>query len=327
MIRLPKRLALCALCVLVPVVAPGQAQPPRTTAMTSTAAHDYITSFRRGETFKRPAKGLLADGRIGPDALEILGIELASGSASVRENLVDLLVDASLQADPLTRRGAEVVRDPRVIELLAGAGLSKVDVGRNAAMDALRKLVMVPDLAPFGPAFVKALDEAPTTEGLLLVAKAKPPGAKAVVDRLAALPAFAPPRESTQVARAALGAQGVEDGFIAAVAAATDGPALAQAVGTLGLIGTQRSLEVVALQLRTPLTIHKVGAFEKSVRLNVLEALLYNFPDRPELYPNNIVRAEDYTAAEAFCTSVIGVRYTTPAPPFMTYRGYPIPRR
>jgi hypothetical protein len=64
---------------------------------------------------------------------------------------------------------------------------------------------------------------------------------------------------------------------------------------------------------------------EKSVRLSTLEALLYNFPDQPVLYPNNIIDASAYTAAEQFCIATLGVTFTTPPPPFLTYRPFPIP--
>lgn len=315
-------LALLALCL---GTLPCLANPPRTPLM-SNAAQNYLVAFRNGDAFSRPAKGLVVNGQIDAGVLPTLGQALATDSPQVREKLVALLVDLALQVDPMTRRGTEAVRHPQVIELLAGPGLEKADVGRDAAMEALRKLVTVPDLARFGLAFVKALEDEPTAEAFLLVAKAKPPGAKPVVDRLAQWPKLMK-LEAVRVARAALGARDIEDEFLAVVESAPDGPALARAVGTLGLVGTPRSLQAVALQLRTPMTIHKVGTFEKSVRLNVLEALLYNYPDRPELYPNNILGPANYAAAEAFAISALGVRYSAPVPPFLTYRGYPIPSR
>ncbi|MCK7510883.1 MAG: hypothetical protein MZV70_46975 [Desulfobacterales bacterium] len=68
-------------------------------------------------------------------------------------------------------------------------------------------------------------------------------------------------------------------------------------------MGTPRSLKALAGLLRSPLVIHVPGLFDKSVRLNVLDALSYNFPDQPVLYANNIITKEDYTAAERFCTA------------------------
>jgi len=289
-----------------------------------TSAEEYIAAFRRGEDFTRPATGIIVDGQPDGAALQLLGQELAVADPSVREKIVGLLVDVGLRTDPLTPKGAEVLRHPQIIALLAVAGLSKPDLGREAAMDALRKLVIQSDLARFEDTFIKALVDAPTEEAFLLVAKAKPLKAKVLVDRLVQLPEWKEV-EAAKIARAALGAKSVEDDYLAAVEAATDGKALARALGPLALMGTPRSLKAIAERLRTPLTIHIPGAFEKSVRLNVLDALLYNFPDQPVLYPNNINTEADYTAAERFCTQTLGVTYKTPPPPFLTYRGYPIP--
>jgi hypothetical protein len=63
-----------------------------------------------------------------------------------------------------------------------------------------------------------------------------------------------------------------------------------------------------------------------SARLKVLEALLYNFPDAPVLYPNNINQDSDYRAAEQFCTRTLGVRYEGAPPPFLKYGNTPAPR-
>jgi hypothetical protein len=159
------------------------------------------------------------------------------------------------------------------------------------------------------------------------VAKAKPPQARELVDRLAASPTWNK-TEAVRVARAALGDTKVESEFLTLATkadAASDGKALAAALATLGLVGTPASLKAIAGRLRTPLTIELKGAYIKSVRLSVLEALLYNFPDQPVLYPNRILTERDYLAAEQFCVQTLGTAYNTPEPPFLTYYGYPIP--
>jgi len=289
-----------------------------------TKAQEYIDAFRCGEDFTPPSIGVFSGGQPDESSLQILGKELDVANPSVRENIVKLLVDMGKRTDPLTPKGADVLRHRQIIALLAGAGLAKPDLGREAAMEALRKLVTRPDLARFEADLVKVLGDAPTEEAFLLVAKAKPQKTKVLVDRLSKLPEWKEV-EAAKITRAALGDKDVEDEFLAAADAATDGKALAQALGSLALIGTPRSLKAIAERLRTPLTIHIPGAFEKSVRLNVLEALLYNFPDQPVLYPNNIITEADYTAAERFCIKTLGVTYTDPPPPFLTYRGYPTP--
>ncbi len=288
-------------------------------------AHTYISAFKRGEDFSPPAKGVFVNNQPDSEAVELLGRELATANASVRENIVELLVDMGLQTDALKPMGAEVLRNRRIMEILADAGMAKADIGREATMDALRKLVVRHDLVRLSDAFAQALEDSPTEEAFLLVAKAKPPNAKTLVEKLAKSPEWKGV-EAARIARAALGDKDVEDGFLKIASdavAARDGKALAHALGTLALIGTPRSLTAIAEQLRTPLTIEIPGAFEKSVRLNVLEALLYNFPDQTVLYPNNIIKESDYTEAERFCTMTLGVTYKYPPPPFMTYRGHP----
>lgn len=288
----------------------------------STNVHDIIAAIKRGEDYRELLSGLIVDGRPDPAALEILGRELAAADSETREAIVDLLVKLSLEADPLTPKGAEVLRDQRTIAILAGPGLAKADLGRDAAMDALRKLALHKDLTSHEDAFVTTLLTKPNEEAFLLIAKVKPVKEKILVENLARTPEWKTV-EAAKIARAALGAKDIEDMYLAAAAKAADGQTLIDALGPLALMGTPQSLKAIASRLRTPFTIQVPGAFEKSVRLNVLEALLYNFPDQPELYPNNIFSEEDYKAAERFCTNTLGVTYSSPPPPFMTYRGFP----
>lgn len=294
----------------------------------SKSAQDYIAAFQRGENFNPPAVGVIVNGQPDNLAIEQLESELATANPNVRENIVRLLVDMGRRTDPLTPQGADVIRHPRILTVLANAGLAKPDLGREAAMEALRKLATQPDLARFEDAFTNALAEKPTNEAFLLVAKAKAYKAKDLVDRLSRLPEWQS-SETVKITRAALGAADVEDEFLAVLAEAKDGPALARAIGPVALIGTPRSLKAIGEQLRSPLTIeisgHMPGKSEKSVRLNVLDGLLYNFPDQPVLYPNNINRDEDYRNAERFCIERLGVTYKTPPPPFMKFKTSPVP--
>ena len=293
----------------------------------SEAAQAAISALNRGEDVRASWPGLIVNQQPDPDALQALGKELGAAGSHMRERIVRLLVDLGRATDPLTPRGADVIRNRRILELLSGPGLAQPDAGREAAMDALRKLATPAALSSFAPEYVHSLESAPSVEGFLLVAKAKPMAAKLTVVRVATLAAWKPV-EGARVARAALGDTAIEDEFLQVAStaeAASDGRALARALGTLGLIGTRRTLKAVAERLRTPLTILVPNASEQSVRLSVLEALLYNFPDQPELYPNNINSDEGYAAAERFCTSTLGVTYTQPRPPYMKFRGFPIP--
>ncbi len=320
-------LRIALLLMLLPVLLAQEAGCEKTTRNTmSTSAQDYIAAFKRGEAFVPPSKGVFINGQPDESALKLLERELPEGDPRVRENIVKLLVDMGRTSDSLTPKGADVLRHPRILEILAGPGLAKPDLGREAAIEALRKLATAPDLARFDGAFTNALADEPTTEGFLLVAKAKARKASDLLERLIKLPKWQN-NEAAFIARGALGSKEDEDRFLAVAAAATTGEALAKALSPLALMGTPRSLKVIAERLRSPLTIeisgHMPGKSEKSVRLNVLDALLYNFPDQPVLYPNNINRDEDYRAAERFCTDTLGVVYKDPPPPFFKFRNSP----
>jgi hypothetical protein len=290
-------------------------------------AYEYISSFKRGENFTPPSKGIIIKGQPDSTAVWILGKELTVANPSVRENIVDLLVDVGINTNPMQPKGAEFLNNHQIIEILVSAGLSKPDLGREAAIIALRKLVTQPILNKYGDEILKVLENSPTPDALLLVAKSKPLLAINILDQLALLPEWNN-IEEMKIARAALGDKKIEDEFLAkadSAEAAMNANAFCQSLIPLSLMGTPRSLKAIAIRLRTPLIFEVPGAYEKSVRLNVLEALLYNFPDQPVLYPNNIISEADYTNAEIFCTEMLGVSFTTPPPPFMTYRGHPIP--
>lgn len=294
----------------------------------SKSAQDYIAAFERNEDFQPPAKGVYVNGQPDESAIQTLAAALQTANPNVRENIVHLLVEMGRSSDPLTPKGADVLRHKQIIDVLVKGGLVKPDLGREAAMDALRKLCRQPDLAQYDSEFTNALADEPTAEAFLLVAKAKAYKAKELIERLIKLPKWQN-LEEAKIARAALGSTADEDEFLAKAAESRTGEALAAALGPLALMGTPKSIKTIASYLRSPLTIeipgHMPGRNEKTVRLNVLEALLYNFPDEPVLYPNNIHRDEDYRAAERFCTDRLGVVYREPPPPFMKYLSSPVP--
>jgi hypothetical protein len=305
----------------------------------STPADRYIEVFQRGEEFQGPSTGLVvggkphpASGRImqgqaEPSSLVRLADELGTGSAFVRQNIVALLVDVGLQTDPGRPDGTEALRDPRIIEILVQPGFSKRDAAREAAMEALRKLARPADLVQHAGAIARALEEKPTEDALLLVAKAKAVAAKPFVETLAPTPSWNG-NVAARITLAALGDKAVEAEFVRSAAeahTARDSQMFMDALGPLAMIGTRTSLIAIAGYLRTPLTFLVPNALEKSLRLNVLDALRYDYPDNPLFYENNIHSDREYEAAEKFCEAEFGISYGDPRPPFMTYRPFPVP--
>jgi len=196
-------------------------------------------------------------------------------------------------------------------------------------MDRLRTPCTTSDLLPFPEGFTQALASAITDEAFLLVAKLKSADAKLVVERLATSAAW----KANQAARIAQAALGVGGGAeieakelerLAAAESAGNGEQSAENIHTLGMVGTRRSLAAVALRLRTPITVSMPNA-KRTGRIDVLDALRYNYPDHPELYSNNIVDQDSFAAPEEFCSKTFGTIYSGPRPPIVDRRGTPSP--
>lgn len=293
------------------------------TAMTD-AAERYIAAFERGEPFRSPPLDLISAGRPDRQAVERLRRELETAPGAVREGVVDLLADLAIQTDPMVEQGAAAIRDEAIIAILAQEGCARADQGCLAAMDALRTSAPTPLLAPHAARFAALLDAAPNETALYLAAKAKAAEAAPALERLEADPALGG-GEALAIARAALGDAGAERKLAMAVEQAETGEALAEALGPAGLAGSPALLRLIGATMRTALTIDRPGVNETSVRLNVMDALRYNFPQVPAFYRNNVHDDADYLEIERLVEEHLGVVFDASRPAFLKVRGYPIP--
>lgn len=291
-----------------------------------TAAH-HLQEFKAGGSFRPPSSGLVVDGRVDRAALALLEQGLLAGSAHERENIVELLFDIGFQCMHKAREGAVAVDDADIVRVLADKGAAQVDAARERAMELMRKHGVYTALAREGPMIARALEQSPSREVLLLVARAKAIEARPIMEELASDDEW---RNETplRVARAALGDTAMLAVYFEEFKEAKvseDVRRYIQALNALALIGTPASLLLLAEELRTPLVQDVEGSYERSVRLVVLEGLVYNYPDEPALYPNRIITEADFREAEEFCERTLGATYDGPVPPFMTYRGHPEP--
>lgn len=289
------------------------------------AALHYIEQFKAGKSFTPPATGIVLNNEIDSGALHMLAEHLLSEDADTRENIVNLLADAAIRADTLYGKGVAVIRDLNVITAIARAGLTRPDLARERSAEVLRTNVETQNLKSTERFVLNALKLKPTDEVFLLAAKVKPEGAENLVEPLIQS-AGADNNGALQILRAALGNKDSYMLFVNRLNTAKqagDALAFAEVIDQLGKIGTSQSLHLVASELRTPLVIDKPNLYKKSARLDVLLALIYNFPGNPLLNPNNIRSAQDYLNAEKFCSHQFDVVYTAPQPPFLTFEGYP----
>ena len=334
--RLLKKLAMAAslgMTLFIPISGATQGAAP----MVKTA-QNYIDAFRRGEDFSRPVEGLVRNYQVNKVALSVLTKELATGTPEVREKLVRLLEEMALEANAPDPTKFPVVQDPSIIKALLTEGFAKDDAGMDAAEMVLRHEVRPTDLAKYQDIYIKILGGPQAISVLYLVAKAKVLQARNLVEKMAASPQFQD-RQSVRIAQAALGNTTVEDTFIAAtreaeknappapknrfydVGDAKDGKALVEQLKLLGMIGTRRSLLVACSYARSPLKTYLPDHWERSVRLDALGAIAYNFPDARVLV--GIDNLQGYAAAERFCTEHLGSVFEGPTPNLPGDMAYP----
>ena len=316
--------AVLAVVALATYCFPAIATQPEKQTMQTTQktefknAQDFIEFFRQGGKYYDKHKNLpslMIGNQPNPEAMKALGEELATSTDDVRDRIISLLEDIGRFSYP-----AYELRTPEVIDLMVGPGFAKGDSARSEAMDLLRKYASTATLSRYGDVFLKALKEDPEGSALLLIAKVKPNGAREEVNRLSRLPEWKDEPEM-HIALAALGNTKIEDKYIAEAKRkeeAGDATGLAESFNPLARIGTPRSLSAICQRLRSPLVV--VHVRQESIRLKAMEALIYAFPEEEILLnPSNVLKEEDYTRVEQFCTKTLGIRFDgMPRPEFFT---------
>lgn len=283
-----------------------------------------IDKFRGGERYQPPPLAFLVPSSHRDRDLAPFGPALREESAYVREQIVLLLADLGKRVDPLFPAGGQLIREPNIIAILVAHGLSKNDFGREASLLSLQELVPVSFLKPYEKTLTDDFRANPASTAFLLMAKLKPPSAAPIVRKLLALPRWSK-ELNARVAAAALGDSFIEKEYNEPFVSTTVPEDKARLARILGLIGTELSLRTLAAGLRTDLVIDRVMAFKRSVRLDILAALSYNFPEEPVLYETQINDDTGYERAEQFCQKRLGVKWDHPRPPYLKIMGYPIP--
>lgn len=306
-------------------------------------AQRYIESFRSGEDLRvyEEIGSLVTAGRLKNSELTLLRKELATGTPSVRENIVLLLEKTGLELDAPREEKLPVIRDHSVIRALLVDGFAKRDSAARMASKIIRERCKPSDLASFSDIYIASLQRQ-KDDYLYIIAKAKTLQAARLVDDLAKIPGMQNDEyvsEKIRIAQAALGNQTIESQYIAAtvdaertappapknkyydVGAAKDGEEVAKKISILGLIGTRNALSLVCTYLRSNLKTYVPNYKERSIRYDALDAIRYNFPDERLLVdPANL---EEWAAAEQFCITHIGAVFEGPTPVIEPDKLYP----
>lgn len=213
-----------------------------------------------------------------------------------------VLVSAACRADPMAVRGANVIRQREVVEALVRQA-SRPGVNRPEATRAL--LLHVPrDVLRTHAAGLTP--DGRTGSGLRVAAK----GGVEAQEVDASLPE----------ARAYAVARGAPlQTLLDALQGAVDGDAEAEAIELLGWSATDDALKAVASRLRTPRKRHDEGK-ERSVRVDVLEALHPHWPDEPAFFPTRLRSDRDYLRAERRAEALVGITLEGPRPPYFSFQ-------
>ncbi|MBU8922133.1 MAG: hypothetical protein KOO63_09985 [Bacteroidales bacterium] len=283
---------------------------------------EEIERFREGGEFGGDAGMYLTEGL--PDAviLQELGRALAREEEHVREQICHLLADLGKRVDPLYLKGGDLIRDRSVIAMLAGDVLSRQTSARDICLGYLLRNVPASSLKLFSRQLADNLKLHPDQVLLLVIAKIKTAEATEAIDLLMENPGWAKEVE-TRIAAASLGNKEIEKEFIDIFQAETDPREKGHLAKLLGYIGTPAVLTAVANEMRTDLVIENPNVSIRSLRIFLVEALRYNYPEKLFLFDNAVSSDADYEVIEKFCEDTFGVRWKSERPPFLWIEGFP----
>lgn len=281
-----------------------------------------IERFRSGEEFDGRIDIYLSDGEPDAKAVERLARALRSESESVREQVAKTLVALGRETDALYSDGGNLIRNIMIIDVLVKDGLRGPGPGRDYCLEALQWSVPASLLKPQAPGIVSNSADYPDPTALLVLAKMKAGGAEALIDSLATQERWRR-QEETWIAKAALGDKEVEEKYITDFLSVTDAEEKASLARKLGFIGTKSALKALGSEMRSSLIIEKPMVMVRSIRVDIVAALSYAFPERPFLWDNAVIDDGGYERIEKFCEEELGVEWKAERPPFLWIQGFP----
>lgn len=287
-------------------------------------AREVVERLRAGEQYGgNDPDPFVLDGKIDGPALDLLIDAFRNANGDPRGELAHLLAGVGRAGDESRPKGADALRDPRVIKAMVLYGLAKTDGAKETCLDAMIKHVPPALLAPHGDALSASLSERPDQTTALAVAKAKPASGLAALEKAAKASKWFRESREAELLRAALG-EGVAEGkLLAAFAGEKDPVKKRNFARELGLVGTPATLKALGSALRTPVVYETPSSVAYSQRLDILAALQLAFPAENVLFPNTINDDAGYAAAEAFVEKQLGVTWSSPRPPFLKSSGRP----
>lgn len=283
---------------------------------------ERIEEFREGGKFRGKIDSDVIAEELTEENIRPAATAIKYDTDHVAMQTAKMLVQMGFQKDPLYDSGIRIFRDELIIKTLLEKGLSEPGTLADYILGTIQKHTPPEHIARFGPLFIDRLESAPDQTLLLVIAKGKIARARKILEREENQSRMSGWEEYI-IALAALGDQELEAPYIEKFMNTDDPETKARLAARLGQIGTSGALTALAKEVRTGLVIEMTNVMRKSVRLDIIAALSYNYPDKEFLYDNAINSDQDYARVEEFCREKFGVSWERERPDFLTVQGFP----
>ncbi|MBD3179358.1 MAG: hypothetical protein GF417_06990 [Candidatus Latescibacteria bacterium] len=284
--------------------------------------NEQIDSFKDGKKFRGRIESSVAAEELTEETLRAAGAAIKYDTDHVALQSARMLVQLGFQKDPLYHSGIRLLRDELILGTLLESGLKRDGELTDYILETVQSSVPPQHISKFGRIFTDRLESAPDQTLLLIIAKGKITGALKIL-KSEEVAARISGWEEYRIALAALGDDELEETFIEDFRKANDPEAKAEHASVLGKIGTQKALKALAGEVRTGLIIEMPNVMMKSVRLDIISAMGYNFPEKEFLHDNAITDDQGYARVEQFCEDRFGISWETERPDFLTVQGFP----
>ncbi len=253
---------------------------------------------------------------------------LKKGTNTQRELGVSALVDMGRVMIPpsgdIPEWPGPIVIDNEVVGYLVELLNDQNAAVRGAACIALTALVPGRLIEPHADEIIQSITQFPNTDGaIVLLGKTHSDKAIELLkqENISAVNA-----DDTEMALARLSVKEAHEAVINAYLSETDPQKKAIQARRLGYIASEKAKQILATEIRTPLTYMWHPPARRSLRIHIIEALFLAFPEEAIFWPPVIKPSDDsyYEEIEKWLQQRLGVKWNQPRPEFLYEEDSPI---
>lgn len=263
-----------------------------------------------------------------PEGITSFVNALKKGTATQRQFGVSVLIDMGRYIIPAHDNIPEwpgpIVVNQAAIDYLVQLLDEPNSSVRGPACIALAALVPGDRLKSQIPAILSSISRYPGTDGaIVLLGKT---GSDKAIELLNREDVSGANPDDAEMALARLGITESQDALIKAYFNADDVENKALQARRLGYVSSDRTKQILAEDIRTPLAYMWHPPARRSLRIHIIEALHLAFPEEPIFWRPIVTPFDDsyYQAIEDWLTKTLGTTWTQPRPDFLYEEDSPI---